>query len=276
MRISKTVLPRFPIVAIMAFIMLTCMPLPLLADTTYLFGKIGDFPIGAALEQNRGKLTGFYFYYSRARQIRLEGSINPDGTFRMEETTEGKKTGLFEGNVKQGRWSGTWSKAPGAAPLQFSLDENHDQLKNLTCSYDCTLKERDAAHRYTYQWRLKLAIAKGAVKELDSTQEAFGDDRDEQRCVIDLNDLKQVRSDLGIVLKAEGDDSEKQEGEDKDEKECAVQILGNADILWIRFGDSSVEGNDCRGLGSSMFCSPRAFWNDIILDRRTQKCKALR
>ncbi len=276
MRIPRTAFIQIPIAAIAVFVTLLYMPPPILADTVYLLGKIGDFPIGASVEQNGDKVTGYYFYYSRARQIRLDGSIKPDGTFRMEETTEGKKTGLFEGNVKQGRWSGTWSKAPGAAPLQFSMDENHDPLKNLSCSYDCTLKERDAVNRYTYQWKLKIAVSKGVVKAFDSTQESFGDDKDEQRCTIDLSDLKQVKSGLGILLKAGGGESDNREDGDADEKECAVRILGNADILWVRIGDSSAGGNDCRGLDSTMFCSPRAFWNDIIVDRRTQKCKALR
>jgi hypothetical protein len=246
------------------------MPQPLLADTLYLFGRIGDFSIGAFLERNEEALSGWYFYHSQARAIRLEGKIDRNGTFHMEETTGGKKTGVFEGNVKAGRWTGTWRKTAGAAPLPFRLEENHNQLKQVTGNYGCTSKERVAEHHYTYRWKLKLTIADGVVKHLEATQGAYGDDNDEQTCSIDLKDLKQVTSEVGILLKADADDSE------ADGKQCTVRIVGEEDTLWIRFGDSSEEGNDCRGVASTMFCSPRAFWNDVILDRRTQKCRALR
>jgi hypothetical protein len=265
MRIIKTAVIPSVIVAILVLV-----SQPLLADTVYLFGKIGDFPIGASLERNEEALSGWYFYPSRAKQIRLEGTIDRNGSFRMEESADGKKTGIFEGSVKQGRWTGTWRKTIGAAPLPFSFEENRGQLKNSTGNYDCTAKERDAEHHYTYRWQLKLAIADGVVKALDATQGAYGDDKDEQTCTIDLKDLKQVASEVGILLQAKNDDSE------EEDKKCTVRIVGDTDILWIRFGDSSEEGNDCRGTGSTMFCSPRAFWNDTILDRRTQKCRALK
>jgi hypothetical protein len=265
MRISKTTIVQLVIVAVL---FLMCQPL--LADTIYLFGKIGDFPIGAFLERDEENLTGWYFYHSRARQIRLEGNIDRHGTFRMEETAGGQKTGIFEGSVKQGRWTGTWRKTIGAAALLFALEENRNQMKNSTGIYDCAAQERDAQHHYTYRWKLKLAMTDGVAKELEATQGSYGDDKNEETCSIDMKDLKQIESAVGILLQAKNDDSE------EEAKKCTVRISGDADHLWIRFGDSSEEGNDCRRVGSTMFCSPRAFWNDILLDRRTQKCKALR
>ncbi|MGA2403002.1 MAG: hypothetical protein ABSG91_15065 [Syntrophobacteraceae bacterium] len=265
MRVSKTIFIELLIVAVSLF-----MSESLLADTVYLLGKIGDFSIGASLERNEEELAGWYFYHSRAKEIRLEGRIDLNGTFRMDEMTEGRKTGIFEGSVKQGRWTGIWRKTIAGAPLPFYLEENRNQLKNLRADYTCTVKERVAEHHYTYRWKLKLSVADGVVKELDSTQGAYGDDKDEQTCTIALSDLKQIASESGILLQAKDDNS----GEE--DKKCTVRIVGDTDILWIRFGDSSEEGNDCRSAGSNMFCSPRAFWNDIIVDRRTQKCRALK
>jgi len=265
MRISNKAVIQSLIVAIGLFI-----AQPLLAETIHLFGKIGDFPIGASLDRDEEELTGWYFYQSRAKKIRLEGNIDRQGTFRMEESSGGEKTGIFEGSVRQGRWTGAWRKAVGAAPLPFALEENRTLLQNVTGRYDCTAKERDAQHHYTYQWKLKLALADGVVKELAADQGAYGDDRDEQTCSIRLKDLKQVVSTVGILLQARHVDSE------EEARKCTVRILGDTDSLWVRFGDSSEEGNDCRGTGSTMFCSPRAFWNDVIVDRRTQKCRALR
>lgn len=265
MRIPKTTLIPSLIVAV-----LLIMSQPVLADTVYLFGKIGDFPIGASLDRDEEELTGWYFYHSQAKKIRLEGNIDRHGTLRMEETANGEKTGIFEGNVKQGRWTGTWRKGVGAAPLPFFLEENRNQLQNSTGRYDCTTKERDAQHHYTYHWKSKFSLADGVVKELAADQGAYGDDKDWQTCSIGLKDFKQVVSAVGIFLQARNGDSE------EEAKKCTIRILGDTDSLWIRFGDSSEEGNDCRGSGSTMFCSPRAFWNDVIVDRRTQKCRALR
>jgi hypothetical protein len=144
------------------------------------------------------------------------------------------------------------------------------QLKNSSGAYDCTVEDRDADYHYSCRRRLKLVVAGGVVKELDASRGVIGDDLDEQTCNIDLTNLKQVASEAGILLKARDDTSE------EEDTRCTVRIVGDKDIVWIRFGDSSEEGNDCRTHGATMFCSPRAFWNDMILDRRTRNCKALR
>jgi hypothetical protein len=264
MSISRTI-------AIPSFVaaMLVFMSQPLFADTVYLWGQVGGFPICASLEQNEAQLSGWYFYHSQARQIRLQGQVDPKGTLYMEEMSGDRKTGLFEGKVKDGRWTGTWRKTDSAAPLPFHLEENCGQLGNITRDYQCTATERVTQYHYTYQRSLTLAISNGVVKKFEATQKVHGDDQDEQMCTIDLNDLTQIASDAGLLLQFEDDDSETDAGT------CSVRILGDKDLLWIRFGDTSVPGNDCRSAGSTMFCSPRAFWNDIILDRRTGKCRAL-
>jgi hypothetical protein len=263
-------IPGTTLVGLLIIIILLFSSNPVCAKTVYLFGKIGDFPVGAELERDEGKLSGWYFYQSRVRRIRLEGKIDRDGLLHMEELTGSKKTGVFEGSVKKGRWTGTWRKAPGAAPLAFSFEENLNNLKDLRGDYDCEARERVARHRYTYEWNLKITVADGVVKRLDSVQGAHGDNKDDQTCSIDLKELKQVDSGAGILLEA------RDSGPDGQGGRCTVRIVGNDDVLWVRFGDSSEEGNDCRSAGSTMFCSPRAFWNDIILDRRTKKCKALK
>lgn len=85
-----------------------------------------------------------------------------------------------------------------------------------------------------------------------------------------MNDLKQVTSEAGILLQAKGDES------GNDEPECAIRILKEGDLIWIRFEDGAEEGNNCRGISSTMFCAPRAFWNDLIYDGRTQKLKGVK
>jgi hypothetical protein len=260
MRLSMKVF----IISLTAAVLL--VPRPLLADTVYLFGKIGNFPIIAWVDREEGKLSGWYFYLSRGKEIRLEGKIEPDGTFQMDEGYS-EKTGIFEGKATQDRWTGTWRKEPGSAPLPLSLDVNRDQLKQLSGTFSCEAVERDVD--YTFRRKLKLSVAKGAVKAMDVRQTGTGKHGDEQGCLIDLTNLKQVPSETGILLKVIDEES----GE---EGECAIRIAGDADVLWIRFEDSSKGRDACRYGESRAFCSSRAFWNDILLDRRTQKCKAIR
>jgi len=243
---------------------------PACAERVYLFGTIGDFPVAAALDREEGTVSGWYFYQSRAKLIRLEGKIGRDGAFRMDERTDARKTGAFEGTVKQGRWAGMWRKVPGAPPLAFSLEENRDRLAGLKGEYRCELSERVARPGYTYRWNLSLALAGGAVKRLGSTQGSYWDNRDEQTCSMDLKDLKQTATEAGILLSYKDNNPGEEGGR------CTVRIVGGGDLLWVRFGDSSEGGNDCRSAGANMLCSSRAFWNDIVLDRRTQKCKALK
>ena len=244
------------------------VPRPLLAGTVFLFGKIANFPIIAWVNQNEGKLSGWYFYLSRGKEIQLEGKIERNGTFQMDELVNFNKTGSFEGKASQDRWTGTWRKDSGSAPLPLSLDVNRDQLKQLNGKFSCEAVERDVQFHYTYRWDLKLVAAKGVIKAMDLKQTVTGSYGDEQQCSIALTDLKQVPSETGILLNVIDEDSGENFG-------CAIRIAADADVLWIRFEDSSEGGNACRSGGSRVFCSPRAFWNDILLDRRTQKCKAV-
>jgi hypothetical protein len=293
------------------YILLPLIPLllltgrPLFAETIYFFGKIGDLPVGGHVERFEKTINGWYFYYSNAKLIRIEGNIDPEGSFQMEESVDSKKTGIFKGRVSQGKWTGTWQKPTGGSPLSFSLLENHDLLKNSKTKFRFSAQERVAQYHYTYKWELELGIEDGVVKKFESTQGAYGDNKDEQICSMDLKELVQVPSEAGILLQIKdeepmaeqpksvepkgaefkseesgGDESKVEEGKSgevsNEEQKCTIRILGEGDILWIIIGDGSGDPNTCRSTGSAMFCSPRAFWNDLLCDRRTQKCKAIK
>lgn len=244
------------------------MPQTLFAETVYFFGKIGEFPVAGYLRQDKGELSGWYFYISRARQIQLDGNIDRNGNFRMEETANYKKSGVFEGNVKQGKWTGTWRKTSGDSPLQFYFEENHDQLEDIKSNFRCAFKEPVPEGNYHVEYELKLGIANGILKKINASQAARGKYVD-NLCFIELKDMVQVESKTGILLEVA------EQNESTNGMKCTVRILGNKDILWLRFGDSSEAGDDCRGSSDRMFCSTRGGWTHMILDRRTQKCKAL-
>lgn len=249
-----------PIPALLAAALLSACP-PLSADTVYAFGAVGDFPVAASLEREGEDLSGWYFYLSQGREILLRGKLGPDGLFRLEETDNDTMTGVFEGGVKQGRWAGLWRKNGTAAPLPFSFEENRDPPATLTGRFHCAATERDKKYHYTYQRNLALVIKQGVVRKFDAGQASISDDGDEQRCALGLGDLEQAKSEAGVLLKA------------GDGEECAVRILGGKNTVWVQFGGP---GNDCRGTGDTMFCSPRAFWHDMVLDRRTNQCKILK
>ena len=58
-------------------------------------------------------------------------------------------------------------------------------------------------------------------------------------------------------------------------KECTIRIVGNAETLWVKFGEAGAENNDCHGVGSTMFCSARGGWGDLVMDVQNMKCKAV-
>lgn len=248
---------------------ITLAPSTLFADTLYLFGRIGNLPIAASLERDGGDLSGWYFYDSKAREIQVSGKIDKGGSFLMDESDNGKKTGVFKGSVSQGHWTGTWQKPDGGIPLQLSLEENHDALKNLKGAFKCAIQERRAQYGYTYKWALSMSVADGNVKKFQSTQGSYVDNKEDQICSMDISDLKQAKSETGILL------GTSQAGSGSDNKKCTIRIVGDADTLWVVFGDSSEEGNDCRSTSDTMYCSPRAFWNDIVIDRHMQRCRAV-
>jgi hypothetical protein len=49
---------------------------------------------------------------------------------------------------------------------------------------------------------------------------------------------------------------------------CTIRILAAGDFLFIRTGDTTEDGNECRAAADTMFCSPRSFWTDLIIDRK--------
>jgi hypothetical protein len=173
----------------------------------------------------------------------------------------------LSGRADHGQWTGTWRKRAGAVPLGLALSENHDNLAGLTTSASCAAREPGSMRGYTFKWNASLAIAHGRVKSLDSTQGSFGPD--EQTCSISLDDLEQIRSADGILLRLKGAPKD-------DPSVCTVRILGDNDTLWIRFGDKPEEGDNCRGTDDMMLCTPRGFWSDLVIDRHTNQCTPVR
>ena len=77
--------------------------------------------------------------------------------------------------------------------------------------------------------------------------------------------MRQERSDAGILLRAREDDVSNTRG---GAQHCSVRVLGDE-------GAMVVEVDGCKGAGDTMFCSARGNWSDLVLDRKTQVCRAI-
>ena len=240
---------------------------PLSAQTYYFSGTIGKAPVFASLSRDGDNLIGSYLYLKYGKDIELEGKIDASGKFHLDESSfdTTKKSGGFDGTVKQALWSGTWRNAAGGAPLPFALMENRDTLAGFTGDFRCSETHTDKQYGYVYTRSAHVSISKGVVTRADLTQESKGTDGDSQGCYIGLNDFRQVRGESGIMLRAKGDNpNDKTEGA----QHCTVRIVGNAGFLYVAPGDLSQSGNDCKGAGEDiMFCSPRANWGDFLIDK---------
>ena len=84
--------------------------------------------------------------------------------------------------------------------------------------------------------------------------------------MIALDDLKPVKSDVGLLLQT-GDLAE-----DKMPR-CTIRLIEAGDYLYVQIGDASAGRNDCRGGEEGAFCSPHQFWADMIVERKSSNCQ---
>lgn len=240
------------------------------AQPIQLYGTIGDLPVFLDLSRNGDTVSGWYFYLKVAKQIRLDGRLDHNGFFQLEEYTASSntRTGSFTGRIKDGHWSGSWHNAKGGSPHDISFDVLRGKLGNADGRFKCSTKRSDTQFGYTYTHSLNLALAGGQVKGLSMARKEHSEDGEEQSCQITMGDLKQVPSPVGVLLRAKADRA-------KAERHCTIRLYRAGDYLVIRTGNPGQAGDDCRGAGDEMFCSPRSFWADLVVNRKTQICRSV-
>ena len=237
---------------------------PAAAERLTLSGTVGTAPVLITLDDDQGKLAGWYVYLRVGKQIRLEGRRTDGGGFTLDEFTGSAKTGGFAGTVAPAGWTGVWRKAKGSPALPVALAENRQPLGDLTGTFRCKAHKTDRQFGYRYSYDLHLQVTKGTVGRLDLSQRATTKAGDDQGCALGLDDLTQMPSPAGLLLKADGDG---------DRSRCTVRVIGAGDYLYVKIGDSGQGGNDCHGGDAAMYCSPRSFWADMIFDRKASTCK---
>ena len=253
------------------FLLAALQPFVTCAETLHLLGRVGEYPVAVTLNKDGDKLAGWYFYLSAVKEIRLTGSLAPDGRFHLVETANASSkvvSGLLDGVVSSGGWTATWRKNAEAPSMPVELQSANTAFADKTGTFRCVAQQRDAENHSTYRSQLTLGLAAGKVSKLNVEQTVTGRG-DEQACSISLDDLEPARSTSGVLLRSDAVDTASASGR------CSVRIVGNERMLWIMIGDRNRPGDDCRGADDVMFCSARGAWRDIVLDRQSQKCRFL-
>jgi hypothetical protein len=248
--------------AFMAAIAIGFLAAPVLAEPLVFFGEIGTAPVFVWLDRDGDKLSGYYFYFSQGKTIRLDGAVGAAG-FSMDEFSfvNNDKTGSFTGKPGATAWSGVW-RSPAGHSLGFSLRPDRNTLSDLDGRLQCKASEVIGEFRYTQS--LDMTAAKGRMRRF-SFSNAAKSQYDENNCAIAMDYLTQIASPSGLVLRAKGDDPS-----DTSESalHCSLRLIGGGDNLVIL-----VSG--CQGAGQRMFCSSRGGWSDLIVNRKTKACKAV-
>jgi hypothetical protein len=259
---------KFP--AVVTIVAAALFPAALSAHPLYLFGEIGKSKVMAALDREGDALMGWYLYLDIGKPLRLAGRIDAAGDFQLDETVDLKKTGRLQGKMDGGHWTGEWRKPDGGSPLPFTLSESRDTLAGVSGAFRCSSKRRDK-DGWTYAHSLQLELAKGAVKALDAGLSESSTNEGQQGCFYSLKDFSEVPTDAGVLLKAKDEDDPITE----DSQHCTIRIVGDADTLFLQFGDLTEKNDDCRFSGATAFCSPRSWMAEVIVDRKTKSCRAV-
>ena len=123
-------------------------------------GSLSGKPIQMTLTRDGDKLSGTYFYTKYKTDLKLSGTIDAAGKFKLQETeAAGKKTGEWEGIWKDDPNSsgisleGNWKK-PGASDdssLFFYATEQIIEFTNGVKLVDTTFKQENKAKRSTIE-----------------------------------------------------------------------------------------------------------------------------
>ena len=250
-------------VALLATIVVALSAHAVRAQTLTFFGVVGASPVFVSLERVGNQVSGWYFYTRRAKDIRLQGTIEANNVAMDEFGGQGTaKTGHFSGQATDDSWSGVW-RSPDGRELKFLLRPDRDVLSDLGGRLRCRTAFSDSG--YTFTNALDLTATAGRVTRFAFSQDVTGFN-DQQGCSIALSDLRQVPAPAGILLVGKVDDAA---ASGDAAKPCSVHLLGSSDSIVVQ-----VDG--CKQAGGAMLCSARGSWSDLVVDRRTQTCKAIR
>jgi hypothetical protein len=88
-------------------------------------GTINELPVRMTLTRKQDRLTGSYEYVRVGKPLAIQGSLNAEEGFTLDEFDDaGKKTGSFNGDFRTpNRMEGSWSKPGSEKELYFFAEE---------------------------------------------------------------------------------------------------------------------------------------------------------
>ena len=94
----------------------------------YYSGKIGDkYAFTMDLKNLNGKLNGTYKYVGKPAELRLQGSMDANGSFAIDEFSGfSTRTGVFKGTLTDKQIAGMWQSADGAKKWNFVADQTSE------------------------------------------------------------------------------------------------------------------------------------------------------
>jgi hypothetical protein len=117
--------------------------LPARLNRTYEGQVDGKLPVRLTLAKNGQQLTGAYVYTKVGKPLKLQGTVNGEGEFTLDEfDAAGQKTGGFKGEFTgPTRMEGSWSGPKTKEPLHFF-------------AYEGFTKPTDATGPFTGSWSM--------------------------------------------------------------------------------------------------------------------------
>ena len=107
------------------------------------------------LRREGDKLEGSYFYENVRNELKLRGTINPQGSFSLQEfDQEGAQTGVFIGKwgtspAGTAEMSGAWTKHDGSRIMQFTLTELPVEFSANLALVSRQIREENPERRYS-------------------------------------------------------------------------------------------------------------------------------
>ena len=219
-------------------------------------GKINErYPVQMQLKWDEKNVTGYMFYESTASYLMLEGTRDSKGhAIIKEKDKQGDNTGLFEGELNEERFSGTWSTPDKRKQMPFKLTAAQNLVEMGAGQYSCQIKEKYFGQSFD------LTIDQGKVSNFRLFSIAG---RNAHDCELTLSDLKQERGKSYQFLLPDGKfeaQSTKLYGDRKER----IRIKETPDAVTVQFFGYWRHA-----------CGLNGFMADMLINKKTKKCKVI-
>jgi len=219
-------------------------------------GKINNkYAVHMLLRTKGDEITGFMFYESAAIYLGLKGTRSENGEIVVRETDDnGTITGIFRGHLKNESYSGTWSPAKGDRHIPFALTAVPDSASTVEANHVCKIA-------YTgFSQSMTLKAGNGKITDF-GVFSAAGPNA--HTCDLDLKDLTQERTARYITLQPAGDFFTE-----------SKKLYGNT-VQYIRIKDMNDKVVVQFFGGWRLACGLNGYLADVLIDKKSGKCKVL-